>query len=379
LQNSGIYLDSQATSGLAPGVLDAMMVHFSDTYGNPHSSEHAYGWRASDAVDRARAQVAAATGFDADEVVFTSGATEANNIAILGFDRDAVTSLVTIATEHKSVIAPMRERARRGSSVTTVPVDGRGVVDLDALSDALGAGARLVSVMAVNNEIGTAQPIAAIADLCHAAGALLHVDAAQALAFDAVAALAAHADIVSVSSHKAGGPVGIGALLVARHARPALSPISFGGGQEDGLRPGTLPMPLCVGFGAACAVLPDAAEVDDWRRRSDRLAESLAAVIPGSVRNGGGPGSHPGNVSLTLPEGDADAVIARLQPGVAASTGSACTSGIPEPSHVLRAIGLDAAAAERTIRLSVGRYTTTGEIEQAIAAIATAVRTRAAA
>lgn len=375
-----IYLDNQATAAMSPGVLDAMIPYFSQGYGNPHSSEHAFGWRAGDAVDTARSQIADALGFDAEEVVFTSGATEANNLALLGFDRDERTSFAISAIEHKSVIAPVRERVRNGSTAHVVGVDRDGRTDLDELRTALASGVAMVSVMAANNEIGTVQPLSEIAEMCRASGALLHVDAAQALPFGGFDAQVVAADLVSVSSHKAGGPAGVGALLIARRVRQRLSPILFGGGQEDGLRAGTLPMPLCVGFGAACAVLPDAAEVATWRQRSETLAALLAAAVPGLTRNGAVEASHPGNVSVTVPNGEAGALIARLQPNVAVSTGSACTSGIPEPSHVLRAIGLDAGAADRTIRLSVGRQTTEEEIAEAARLFAEAwQRQRAAA
>lgn len=370
---NAIYLDHQATSTLEPGVLEAMLPVFSETYGNPHSSDHAFGWRSADAVDAARAAVAAAVGYDPDEVVFTSGATEANNLAILGYDKAGFPRVITATTEHKSVIAAVRERARLGSDAVFLPVDHRGVLDIVALEKALQNGPALVSVMAVNNEIGTVQPLAAVADLCRRYGSHLHVDAAQALAFGAFDVSTADADFVSLSSHKAGGPMGIGALVVARHSRHLISPLMFGGGQEDGLRPGTVPTPLVVGFGAACVAVPTDAEILDWRLRTERLAGLLVAEVPGLTRNGGGDGSHPGNLSVTLPQGDAHAVIARLQPGLAVSTGSACTSGTPEPSHVLRAIGLDAASAERTIRLSVGRSTTIGQIEEAARAVGRAV------
>ncbi len=366
---NAIYLDHQATSTLAPGVLDAMLPVFSGTYGNPHSSEHAFGWRSADAVDRARAAVAAAVGSDPDEVVFTSGATEANNLAILGYGTGTTPRLVTTAIEHKSVGAPIRERSRLGSETVVLPVDRRGVIDISALEEALRRGPALVSVMAVNNEIGTAQPLVQVAELCRRTGSHLHVDAAQALAFGGYDATLVEADFVSLSSHKAGGPMGVGALIVARHSRHLLSPVLMGGGQENGLRPGTLPTALVVGFGAACAAVPGSVEVAAWRQRTDLFADMLAKEVPGVARNGGAPGAHPGNVSITLPSGDAHAVIARLQPALAVSTGSACTSGMPEPSHVLRAIGLDAASAERTIRLSVGRFTTMDELQEAALAV----------
>ncbi len=365
VRSNAIYLDHQATSELAPGVLEAMIPYFSVTYANPHSNEHAHGWHVSNAVERARAQIAAAVGADPDEVLFTSGATEANNIVILGFDRVCNPCLITSAVEHKSVLAPVRERARQGSRTTILAVDRRGRINFSDLKAALTSNVGLVTVMAVNNEIGSSQPISRIAELCHSFGALLHVDAAQALPFAAINAVASSADFISLSAHKAGGPKGIGALVVARHARNRLSPVLFGGGQEDGLRPGTLPAPLCVGFGAACAALPTTEEVADWRSRADRLSDLLRSAVPGLVRNGGGDDAHPGNVSVTLPSGEAEALIARLQPELAISTGSACTSGIPERSHVLCAIGLDAATADRTIRFSVGRFTPAEEIEKA--------------
>lgn len=369
----GIYLDHQATSPLAPGVMDAMLPVFSEAYGNPHSTDHAFGWRSADTIDAARAAIASAVGYDADEVVFTSGATEANNLAILGYGREATPRFITTAIEHKSVLAPVRERARLGCETVTLPVDGCGVVDLAALEEALEGGPALVSIMAVNNEIGTAQPLAQVAELCRRTNSHLHVDAAQALAFGGFHATVAEADFVSLSSHKAGGPMSIGALIVARHSRHLLSPILMGGGQEAGLRPGTLPTPLVAGFGAACVAVPDAADVAAWRQRSDRLAELLGREVPGIIRNGAGPGAHPGNVSVTLPTGDAHAVIARLQPRIAVATGSACASGIPEPSHVLRAIGLNSELAERTIRFSTGPLTTMEQIKEAARALGRAV------
>lgn len=365
MSDASIYLDHQATTALAPGVLDEMNHYFSDSYGNPHSSDHAFGWRSSDAIERARFDIASAIDADPDELIFTSGATEANNIAILGFDRDRELRVVTSTIEHKSVIAAARERARYGSTVTYLQVDRHGGVDLDQLVTLLRAGTDVVSIMAVNNEIGTAQPIDVIGALCRDHGAALHVDAAQALPFDARRLWAQSADLISLSSHKIGGPAGIGVLHIKRWIRDRLQPIMFGGGQEDGLRPGTLPTPLCAGFAAACRVLPPPSETEAWRTRTEALAALLAKLIPGSLRNGGGPGSHPGNISLTLPGGDAGALIARLQPLIALATGSACTSGVPEPSHVLRAIGLDAESCERTVRISVGRFTTPDEIRAA--------------
>lgn len=242
---------------------------------------------------------------------------------------------------------------------------------MDAIEDMIDQGTRLVSVMLVNNEVGTVQPIARVAEMCRSAGALLHVDAAQALAWMPIDVLELGADILSLSAHKMGGPKGVGALYVHRDARSAVEPLFFGGEQEDGLRPGTLPVPLCVGFGAACRSLPGAVEVEDWRWRTSQFERQLTASLPAARVNGAPAERHPGSISLTL---DADSLVARLQPALAVSRGSACTSGIVEPSHVLRAIGLSSEDCAATIRISTGRFTTEGELREAHDRIVAAVR-----
>ena len=358
-----------------PAALEATVAAMAGHVANPHSAEHAEGWRSADAVDAARAEVAAAIGADPDEVVFVSGATEANNLALLGCTRPGGDRrrVVVSAIEHRAVLGPARELARRGMELVIAPVTHDGVVDLDALADLVDDRTLLVSVMLVNNEIGTVQLVASIAAICSRAGALLHVDAAQALAWLPVDAYSLGADLLSVSGHKMGGPKGVGALFVARHVRPLLAPLLFGGEQEDGLRPGTLATPLCVGFGAACRTLPDVVEVAAWRARTGRLEAGLLDLAPGAWVNGARAERHPGSISLTLPGIDAERLVARMQPAVALSRGSACTSGIPEPSHVLAAIGLTASECEATVRLSPGRFTTDVEIGRAIRAFREAV------
>lgn len=366
-----IYLDHQASTPMHPAAIEAAHRAMQTLSANPHAHEHACGWRAADAIEMAREDVAHSINGDADEVIFTAGATEANNLALLGAvaqpgDR---TKVVVTAFEHKAVLGPARELTRRGYELAIAPVTRSGLVDFDALAAMIDERTLLVSCMAVNNEIGTVQPIQAVARLSRHAGALLHVDAAQAFAWAAVDVLAFDADLLSVSSHKMGGPQGIGALWVRRDLKDELRPITFGGEQEGGLRPGTLPTALCVGFGAACRHLPDLHEVAGWRLRRDRLEQRLLDALPAAVVNGGDVERHPGAISLTLPYVDADTLIMRLQPEVAISRGSACTSGMPEPSHVLRAIGLDAGACARTVRISVGRHTSDDELEQAFDAI----------
>lgn len=372
-----IYLDHQASAPMAEGVLDAMLPFLEGRYGNPHSDDHAAGWEASEAVERARGQVAAAIGCEPDEIVFTSGATEANNIALLGAAsvlEDGPRRILVSAIEHKAVLAPARALAAHGHELVVVPVGPDGRIDMDMLDAEIARGADLVSVGAVNNEIGTVQDLAAVAELAAGAGALFHSDATQALAWRGFDALSAGVDLASFSAHKMGGPKGIGALYVARDARGRIAPIAHGGEQEDGLRPGTLPTPSCVGFGEACSRLPDPLGVAAWQAVTDRLEASLLGAFPALRRNGSRGDRHPGNLSLTLPGLYAGVLVARLQPDVAVARGSACTSGMPEPSHVLRAIGLGAEEAEATLRLSTGPGTTADEVDEAVALIVAAVR-----
>ncbi|WP_066581812.1 cysteine desulfurase family protein [Sphingomonas koreensis] len=371
-----IYLDHQASTTMHPAAIaataDAMACHVA----NPHSSEHAAGWGAADAVDAARGEVAKALCVDGDEIVFVSGATEADNLALLGCGIAPAPGgqrVIVSALEHKAVLGPSRELQRRGFEVVVAPVTTAGVVDLDALSTLIDSRTLLVSIMLVNNEIGTVQPVGEVARLCSATGALLHVDAAQALGWMPIDAHELGADMMSVSGHKMGGPKGVGALFVRREIRQRLAPLMFGGEQEDGLRPGTLPVPLCVGLGAACGELPDAEEVGHWRARTARLEAALLDKHSGAWINGSGAERHPGCISITLPGLDAERLVARLQPGLAVSRGSACASGIPEPSHVLRAIGLSAADCDATVRISTGRFTTDFEIDEAMAALGEAI------
>lgn len=372
-----VYLDHQASTSPSTAALRAMMPYMSGTYANPHSDDHAEGWAAADAVEAARAEVAAALGAETGEIVFTSGATEANNLAILGVAEAASDRKVIVvgAIDHKSVLAPACALERRGFEIRVAPVQSDGAIDLAALGGMVDADTLLVSIGAVNNEVGSVQRLADIARVCRAAGALFHSDATQGLAWRAVDVEAAGVDFASVSAHKAGGPKGVGALFVSSSAAGRIAPVMHGGDQENGLRPGTLPTPLCVGFGAACADLPDEHEVERWRAVTVHLLAGLRAAVPGLRLNGATSARHPGNLSVLLPDGDAAAVVARLQPKLAVSRGSACTSGIPEPSHVLRAIGLSAVEAERTIRLSTGPGTTVEEVERAVAYFAAAIRT----
>ena len=281
----GIYMDYQATTPADPRVVEAMRPYWSTMYGNPHSADHAFGWSADAAVETARGRVAALIGADPDEIVFTSGATEANNLAVLGLVRaspPARRRIVVSAIEHKCVLAAARAAAEEGFEVITVPVGADGIVDPRAVAAVIDERVALVSVMAVNNEIGTVQPLPEIAALCAAAGVVFHTDAAQALNALPIDVAALGADLLSLSAHKAYGPKGIGALFVRRglHVRP--KPIIHGGGQEGGLRSGTLPTPLCVGFGEACHILADERDDDAERIRllRDRFFAELLKGCP---------------------------------------------------------------------------------------------------
>lgn len=329
-------------------------------FGNPHSRDHAIGWRAGEAVDAARVGIANAIGGTASEVIFTSGATEANNLAIRGIGGETIAS----AIEHPSVLAAARN---------ILPVGPDGLLDPGSVTDSLGPETRLLSVALVNHEIGVIQPIADIAGVCRERGVLLHADCAQALGKVPVDVAALGVDLASFSAHKAYGPMGIGALFV--RAGLSVSPILSGGGQEMGLRPGTVPLPLAVGFAEAAAIA--AQEVAGDRVRISRLRDQLLARlvdgIPGLRINGSLAARVAGNLNVTLPEVDAETMMLEM-PDVAISSGSACASGASEPSLVPRALGLGVDAASRSLRICLGRFTTEAEIDRAGAMLVAAWR-----
>jgi cysteine desulfurase len=366
-----IYLDNQATTACDPRVLEAMWPWFTELPGNPHSAEHAAGRAAADAVEQARAQVAALIGAEPAEIIFTSGATEANNLAIKGAARFAGPAkrrrVITAATEHKCVLESVADLAAEGFEPVVLGVEPGGAVALDRLREALEAPTLLVSVMAANNETGFLQDIAALAASAHAAGARFHSDIAQAAGKIAVDVRALGVDAASISAHKFFGPKGIGALFVRRHPRLRLAPLFSGGGQERGLRSGTLPTPLIVGFGEACRLAMTEMQAEQTRIASvrARLLDGLRARIPGLVLNGSLEHRLAGNLSLRFPGIRATDLIAAC-PALALSTGSACTSAEIAPSHVLTAIGLTATEAAATLRIGIGRFTSPADIENAV-------------
>jgi cysteine desulfurase len=378
--NRPVYLDNQATTPCDPRVLSAMLPYFGDIYGNPHSVEHQMGHAADAAVQTARAAVAALIAAQPQEIIFTSGATESNNIAIKGAARfarrhgDPRRRIITLATEHKCVLESVADLAEDGFEPVVLPVGGDGLLDPAVLAAALDVPTLLVSVMAVNNETGVVQDSFAIAAMVREAGALFHSDAAQAVG--KIPLDVKNFDLLSISGHKLYGPKGVGALYVRRRPRVRLDPLFSGGGQERGLRSGSLPTPLLVGLGEACRLAGLEMQEDAERILGlrDRLLHRLLEEIPGLVVNGSLEQRIAGNLNLTFPYATAAALM-RAAPALCVSTGSACSSADIEPSYVLRAMGLTAEQAAGTLRIAVGRFTSAAEIEFAADTLIEAHRT----
>lgn len=370
-----IYLDLQATTPLDPRVLDRMLPYLMVNYGNPHSRTHAYGWEAERAVETARGQVAALIGADAKEIVFTSGATEANNLSLKGVARfygaaeDAQgrtrRHIITTQTEHKCVLDSCRQLEEEGYRVTYLPVQPRsGLIRMEDLAAAITPDTLLVSVMTVNNEIGVIQPMEEIGRMCRARGVFFHTDAAQAVGKIPVDVNRWQVDLMSISGHKVYGPKGVGALYVRRRPRVRLTPLQSGGGQERGLRSGTVPTALAVGFGEACALAQremasDAAHI---ARLSGRLLTGLEGRLSHVVRNGDATRSYPGCINLSFAYVEGESLLMALK-SIALSSGSACTSASLEPSYVLRALGAEEDMAHSSIRFGLGRFTTEEEVD----------------
>lgn len=365
------YLDYQATTPVDPRVRDAMLSFLGDQFGNPHSINHSYGWKASDAVRIARGQVAEFLGADDDEVVFTSGATESCNLALRGAAK-AISGnrnkFITLETEHPAVLETVRDLERVGHEVSVLPVRPDGLLDLTDLERALDTRTCLVSIMTANNEIGVLQPISEIAELCHSAGAMVHTDATQAAGRIGIDVDKWDVDMLSISAHKFYGPKGIGALF-ARNGVP-IQPIVTGGGQEHGLRPGTVPTALAVGFGMACQIATEIWEEETFRilQLTRRLKEGIQQSCPDVRFFGHLLRRLPGNLSIGFPGVPADEVIHIISDRIAISTGSACSSATSEPSKVLLALGLEPEIATTALRISLGRFTTEEEIDIAISA-----------
>lgn len=380
-----IYLDHHGSTPADPRVIAAMLPHLAgEGAANPHAAEHAAGWAAAEAVEAGRTSVATLVGAAGpEEIVFTSGATEANNLAILGAARAAPPErrrVLVGATEHSAVLGPAFALRDEGFAVELLPVDGFGRLELDALRERLAPDVALVSTMLANNEVGTIGPVAEVAALAAAHGALLHTDAAQAPCAMAIDVDLLGADLLSLSAHKIYGPKGIGALYVRQGTR--LRPLLHGGGQEGGMRPGTVPTPLAAGFGEACRILAADGEAERTRvaKLRDRLQTLLLGAVPGARSLGDPAARHPGNLSVLFPNVDADPLVGSLQPTLAVATGAACSSGTLAPSHVLLAMGLPPEAAGSVVRFGLGRSTIEREVDEAARLVSAACNTfRAAA
>ena len=365
-----IYLDYQATTPMDPRVLEAMMPYFTHKFGNSGSRSHAYGWEAEEGTEKARAQVAKLIGADEKEVIFTSGATESNNLAIRGvaeFYKDRKNHIITTVTEHKCVLDTCRHLEQQGFEVTYLPVRQDGLLDLDVLRAAITDKTVLVSVMAVNNEIGVIQPLAEIGRICREKKVFFHTDAAQAAGKIPLDVEALNVDLMSISGHKIYGPKGIGALYVRRKPRVRLVPMSVGGGQERGFRSGTLPTPLCVGLGEAAEICMKEmdAEAKRLKKLQERMLNGLRAKLTDIVVNGDLEHRIPGNLNISFAYVEGESLMMGIK-NLAVSSGSACTSASLEPSYVLRALGVEEDMAHTSLRIGLGRFTTEHEVDTAV-------------
>ena len=368
-KNFPLYLDNQATTPTDPRVVEAMLPYFTEKFGNPHSRSHSYAWAAEDACETARKHVADLIGATSKEVIFTSGATESNNLALKGlaeFYGDKKKHIVTLKTEHKCVLDTCRHLEQKGFKVTYLPVQTNGIVDLELLKATITEETLLVSIMAVNNEIGVIQPLEAIGKICREKGAFFHSDIAQAFGKIEIDVEKFNIDLASISGHKIYGPKGIGALFIRRKPRVRLLPIINGGGQERGFRSGTLATPLVVGLGHAALIASQEMQKD--KQHVSKLFDRFVDIIQSSAKevylNGDREQRYKGNVNLSFAYVEGESMILSIK-DLAVSSGSACTSASLEPSYVLRALGLDDALAHTSIRFGFGRFTTQDEVDYA--------------
>lgn len=372
-----VYMDYQATTPMDPRVFEEMTPYFVEKFGNPHSRGHKYGWEAEAACEKAREQVADLIGANPKEIIFTSGATESNNMALKGiakFYGAKKNHIITCTTEHKCVIDTCRHLEREGMEVTYLPVDNEGIIDLEKLKKAITDKTAIVSIMAVNNEIGVIQPIKEIGAICRERGVFFHTDAAQAFGKIPLNVEEMNIDLMSISGHKIYGPKGVGALFVRRRPRVRLVPLINGGGQERGFRSGTLPVPMVVGLGKAAEIarLEMGAENERIAKLYDKLYNSLVSNIKDVYLNGHAEKRIKTNLNLSFAYIEGESMIMSIK-DLAVSSGSACTSASLEPSYVLRAIGVGEDLAHTSIRFGIGRFTTEEEVDFAIEKVTGAI------
>ena len=366
-----IYLDNHATTRVDPRVLETMLPYFTEQFGNAASRNHVFGWQAEEAVEESRVKIAELIGAEAKEIVFTSGATESDNAALIGvaeFHKDKGNHIITAPTEHKAILDTCHMLEQRGFEVTYLKVDKQGSIDLDELRGAITDQTILISLMAANNEIGTTHPLAEIGKIARERGVLFHTDATQGVGHMDIDVEAMQIDLLSYTAHKIYGPKGVGALYVRRRKpRVRLSPIIFGGGHERGLRSGTLNVPGIVGFGRACEIM----KAEGLRERKhlitlrDRLHQGITREIDHVHLNGHPVERHPGNLNLSFAFVEGESLLMGIN-DIAVSSGSACTSASLEPSYVLRSLGVGDELAHSSIRFGVGRFNTEEEIDHTI-------------
>ncbi|KAI5187450.1 cysteine desulfurase [Nematocida homosporus] len=376
-----IYMDLQATTPTDPRVVAKMLPYFNQKFGNPHSRTHEVGWAAEKAVEEARSKIAKLINADPQEIIFTSGATESNNLAIKGVARfykqqvEGTPHIITTQIEHKCVIDTCRDLEMEGFEVTYLPVDKDGQVSPEDLKQAIKKETILASIMAVNNEVGTIAPLKEIGQICRENNVFFHTDAAQAVGKIPLDVRDMNISLMSISGHKIYGPMGSGALFVSRKApRPKLQPLFSGGGQERGMRSGTLATPLIVGLGEACDIarVQMAQDKDKIERLSARLFGGLQKNIPG-IRRNGGRNVFPGCVNISFPYVEGESLLMAL-PDIALSSGSACTSASLEPSYVLKALGVSEDLAHSSLRFGIGRFTTEKEVDYVVKKVSDKVK-----
>ena len=375
---NNIYLDYQATTPVDKRVVDKMLPYFGEIYGNPHSRNHSFGWEAEQAVEVARENVANIIGANPKEIIFTSGATESNNLAIKGladFYGDKKNHIITCVTEHKCVLESCRLLSERGFEVTYLQVNKDGLIDLKDLESKINDKTLLVSIMGVHNEIGVIQPLKEIGDICRKNSVFFHTDCAQAIGKIKINVDEMNIDLLSISGHKIYAPKGVGALYVRRKPRVRISAMMSGGGQERGMRSGTLSPALCVGLGEACRICAD--EIDEESKRITKLKNILLEGIHGECDdifiNGSETDRVPGNINLSFAYVEGESLMMGIK-NLAVSSGSACTSASLEPSYVLKALGVSEELAHTSLRIGIGRYTSEKDVRDAVKVIVNEVK-----
>jgi len=359
-----IYLDNNATTQVDPKVLDKMIPFFSEKFGNPSSRTHSFGWEAESYVEKSREKIANLINADKSEIIFTSGATESNNLAIFSFMPASKDShMITMTSEHKAVLDICNQIEKQGSLVSYINPKRNGVIEVEKIKEKISSKTNLISIMHANNEIGVIQPIQTIGEICNNNNIIFHVDGAQSLGKININVKKMKIDLLSLSSHKIYGPKGIGCLYVNKKKLKQLRPITWGGNQERELRPGTLAVPLIIGFGEACKIsrkiiLNESKNI--FKLRS-LLIKQIKAAIPNTIINGDEKQRIPGNINLSFPSLKGQSIINSM-PMIAVSGGSACTSSSPKPSHVLKSIGLNNTLINSSIRICIGRFNTIQDI-----------------